>query len=81
MRNWSRLGGGSLLAALMALASLRPTPAQAVPAFAITSADLQRALATVGMKLIVCNGEANPSGVANCLSQAEAQNMAGVAWH
>jgi ribose transport system substrate-binding protein len=51
---------------------------QAVPAFAITSADLQRALATVGLKLTVCNGEANPTGVANCLSQAESQGMAGV---
>lgn len=51
---------------------------QAVPAFAITASGLQAALAKVGAKLTICNGEANPTAVAACVSQGIGEHVAGI---
>ena len=43
---------------------------QQAPQFAVTQAALKDALTKVGVKLQVCNGNATPTGVAACLTQA-----------
>ena len=50
----------------------------AIPAFQITAGSLKTALGKVGMSLQVCNGGANPTTTAACLSQAKSQGVAGV---
>lgn len=51
---------------------------QAIPAFAITAGSLKSALAAVGMNEQVCNGQANPTGVASCVSQAISSGDVGI---
>jgi ribose transport system substrate-binding protein len=51
---------------------------QQIPGFVLTAASLKTALATVGVKLQVCNGEAQPSAVAACIGQATGAGAAGI---
>ncbi|HUA03254.1 MAG TPA: substrate-binding domain-containing protein [Solirubrobacteraceae bacterium] len=41
-----------------------------IPAFAIVGPNLQQALNTAGITTRICNGQANPTGVAACVQQA-----------
>src|ERR1700759_2826819 len=43
---------------------------QQSPQFAVTQAALESAFGKVGIKLQVCNGNATPTGIAACLTQA-----------
>jgi ribose transport system substrate-binding protein len=51
---------------------------QQIPGFILTAAALKTALASVGMKLQVCNGEAQPSAIAACIGQATGAGAAGI---
>jgi ribose transport system substrate-binding protein len=51
---------------------------QAIPAFAITASALHDALATTGMQLSVCDGGANPTTVAACVSRGVSEGVAGI---
>jgi ribose transport system substrate-binding protein len=51
---------------------------QQIPGFVLTAASLKTALAKAGMKLQVCNGEAQPSAVAACIGQATGAGAAGI---
>jgi ribose transport system substrate-binding protein len=51
---------------------------QQIPGFILTAAALKTALSSVGMKLQVCNGEAQPSAVAACIGQAAGAGAAGI---
>jgi ribose transport system substrate-binding protein len=51
---------------------------QQISGFVLTAASLKTALAKVGMKLQVCNGEAQPSAVAACIGQAAGAGAAGI---
>ena len=51
---------------------------QQISGFVLTAAALKTALAQVGMKLQVCNGEAQPSAVAACIGQASGAGAAGI---
>jgi ribose transport system substrate-binding protein len=51
---------------------------QQIPGFVLTAAALKTALSKVGMKLQICNGEAQPSAVSACIGQAAGANAAGV---
>ncbi len=43
---------------------------QQIPGFVLTAAALKTALSKAGLKLQVCNGEAQPSAVSACIGQA-----------
>jgi ribose transport system substrate-binding protein len=51
---------------------------QQISGFVLTAAALKTALSKVGMKLQVCNGEAQPSAVAACIGQAAGAGAAGI---
>lgn len=51
---------------------------QQIPAFALAATVMKGALAKVGMKLQVCNGQAQPTAVASCVQQAVSANAAGI---
>ncbi len=51
---------------------------QQVSGFILTAAAMKVALAKVGLKLQVCNGEATPSAVAACITQATGAGAAGI---
>ncbi len=51
---------------------------QQISGFVLTAAALKTALSKVGMKLHVCNGEAQPSAVAACIGQAAGAAAAGI---
>jgi ribose transport system substrate-binding protein len=51
---------------------------QNISGFVLTAAALKVALAKVGMKLQVCNGEAQPGAVAACVQQATGASAAGI---
>ncbi|WP_073260250.1 sugar ABC transporter substrate-binding protein [Cryptosporangium aurantiacum] len=46
--------------------------------FAITAEALSKALATVGIRMQLCNGNSNPSEVSACVSQATAANAGAI---
>lgn len=49
-----------------------------IPAFQITRGGLTAALKTAGISVTDCNGQANPSGVQNCVTQAESGGYAAI---
>ena len=51
---------------------------QQIPGFVLTAAALKTALSQVGLKLQVCNGQAQPSAVAACIGQASGAGAAGI---
>ena len=51
---------------------------QQIPGFVLTAAALKTALAAAGLKLQVCNGEAQPSAIAACIGQATGAGAAGI---
>jgi ribose transport system substrate-binding protein len=51
---------------------------QDIPQFVVTAAALKTALAKAGVNLQVCNGEAQPSAIASCVSQAAGASAAGI---
>jgi ribose transport system substrate-binding protein len=51
---------------------------QAIPAFAITASAMQSALHSVGMNLSVCDGGANPTTVAACVSRGVGEGVSGI---
>jgi ribose transport system substrate-binding protein len=51
---------------------------QQIPGFVVTAATMKAALAKVGMNLQVCNGEAQPSAIAACVTQATGAHAAGI---
>jgi len=51
---------------------------QFIPGFVVTAATMKTALAKVGVKLQVCNGNAQPSAIASCVGQATGANAAGI---
>jgi ribose transport system substrate-binding protein len=51
---------------------------QQIPGFILTAAALKTALSSVGVKLQICNGEAQPSAVAACIGQATGAGAAGI---
>jgi ribose transport system substrate-binding protein len=51
---------------------------QQIPGFVVTAATMKTALAKVGMNLQVCNGEAQPSAIAACVTQATGAHAAGI---
>jgi ribose transport system substrate-binding protein len=50
----------------------------AIPAFQIVAGSLKTALGKVGVGVEVCNGGANPTTVAACISQAKSQGDGGI---
>ena len=48
------------------------------PTFAVAAAAMKQALAKVGLKLQVCNGEATPNVVASCVQLATTASAAGI---
>ena len=50
----------------------------AIPGFAATAVALKGSLAKVGLNLQVCNGEAQPSAIAACVTQATGAHAAGI---
>lgn len=51
---------------------------QFIPGFVVTAATMKTALARVGMKLQICNGQGQPSAVAACVQQATGAGAAGI---
>jgi ribose transport system substrate-binding protein len=51
---------------------------QQSPQFAVTQAALEAAFKPIGIKLQVCNGNATPTGIAACLSQATKAKAAAI---
>jgi ribose transport system substrate-binding protein len=51
---------------------------QFIPGFVVTAATMKDALAKVGMKLQICNGQGQPSAVAACVQQATGAGAAGI---
>ena len=51
---------------------------QQIPGFVVTAATMKAALAKVGLNLQVCNGEAQPSAIAACVTQATGAHAAGI---
>jgi ribose transport system substrate-binding protein len=51
---------------------------QFIPGFVVTAATMKTALAKVGMKLQICNGNGQPSAVAACVQQATGAGAAGI---
>jgi ribose transport system substrate-binding protein len=51
---------------------------QFIPGFVVTAATMKTALASVGAKLQVCNGNAQPAAIASCVSQASGAGAAGI---
>ncbi|HTY72644.1 MAG TPA: substrate-binding domain-containing protein [Actinomycetes bacterium] len=51
---------------------------QQIPTFAVAAATMKGAVEKAGLKLQVCNGKANPSGVAACVQQAITSNAAAI---
>jgi ribose transport system substrate-binding protein len=51
---------------------------QQIPQFADVAVSMKEALETAGLKLQVCNGQAQPSAIASCAQQAIAANAAGL---
>ena len=49
-----------------------------IPGFAITAAEMKTALAKVGVKFQECNGDANPTAISACVTQAEGADAAGI---
>jgi ribose transport system substrate-binding protein len=49
-----------------------------IPGFVVTAETMKVALAKVGMKLQVCNGQGQPSAVASCVQQATGAGAAGI---
>jgi ribose transport system substrate-binding protein len=49
-----------------------------IPGFVVTAATMKTALAKVGIKLQVCDGEAQPTAIAACVGQAAGANAAGI---
>jgi ribose transport system substrate-binding protein len=49
-----------------------------IPGFAITAAEMKTALAEVGVKFQECNGDANPTAISACVTQAEGADAAGI---
>jgi ribose transport system substrate-binding protein len=49
-----------------------------IPGFAITAAAMKVALAKVGVKFQECNGDANPTAISACITQAEGASAAGI---
>jgi ribose transport system substrate-binding protein len=49
-----------------------------IPGFAITAAEMKAALAEVGVKFQECNGDANPTAISACVTQAEGADAAGI---
>jgi ribose transport system substrate-binding protein len=51
---------------------------QFIPGFVVTAATMKTALAAVGAKLQVCNGNAQPSAISSCIGQATGAGAAGI---
>lgn len=51
---------------------------QSIPGFVVTAATLKVALAKVGAKLQVCNGQAQPAAIGACIGQAAGASAAGI---
>jgi ribose transport system substrate-binding protein len=51
---------------------------QAVPTFVVAAQTMKQALASAGLSLQVCNGQAQPSAVAACVQQATTAGAAGI---
>jgi ribose transport system substrate-binding protein len=51
---------------------------QFIPGFVVTAATMKTALAEVGMKLQICNGQGQPSAIAACVQQATGAGAAGI---
>ena len=51
---------------------------QQISGFVLTAAALKKALSKVGMNLQVCNGEAQPTAIAACITQAAGAGAAGI---
>lgn len=51
---------------------------QFIPGFVVTATTMKTALARVGMKLQICNGQGQPSAVAACVQQATGAGAAGI---
>jgi ribose transport system substrate-binding protein len=51
---------------------------QFIPGFVVTAATMKTALAKVGVKLQVCDGQGQPSAVAACVKQAETAGAIGI---
>jgi ribose transport system substrate-binding protein len=51
---------------------------QFIPGFVVTAATMKVALAKVGLKLQICNGNGQPSAVASCVQQATGAGAAGI---
>ncbi|MGH3251381.1 MAG: sugar ABC transporter substrate-binding protein [Trebonia sp.] len=51
---------------------------QFIPGFVVTAATMKVALAKVGLKIQVCNGQGQPSAVAACVGQATGAGAAGI---
>lgn len=49
-----------------------------IPAFQITRSGLTQALKSAGISVTDCSGQANPTGVQNCINQAESGGYAGI---
>jgi ribose transport system substrate-binding protein len=52
--------------------------AQAIPTFVVAAETMKVAMAKAGLKLQVCDGQAQPSAIAACVGQAVAANAAGI---
>jgi ribose transport system substrate-binding protein len=50
----------------------------AIPGFAATAVTMKTALAAVGMKLQVCDGQGNPGSIGSCVGQAAGAAAAGI---
>ena len=51
---------------------------QFIPGFVVTAATMKTALAKVGMKLQICNGNGVPATIASCVQQATGAGAAGI---
>jgi ribose transport system substrate-binding protein len=51
---------------------------QFIPGFVVTATTMKTALAKVGMRLQICNGQGQPSAVAACVQQATGAGAAGI---
>jgi ribose transport system substrate-binding protein len=49
-----------------------------VPTFAVAAQTMKAALAAAGLKLQVCDGQAQPTAIAGCIQQAEGAGAAGI---
>jgi ribose transport system substrate-binding protein len=51
---------------------------QQAPQFAVTGTALKKALSAIGAKLVICNGNSNPSTIGGCVTQAIGANAGAI---